>query len=178
MIGIISSSGFIGKGIKKILTTKRIGNLGIFFTNSEGDISFEEFINSEYIEGIKILVICAGNSSYAIEDFEKALIRELKYLHHIYHSKFKGNIIFFSSASVYYGYYGIVKENNIIIPRNYYSFLKNLGENFITMMALNKNIKSIIFRLTYVFGLNKSKKRLFDIFLEGIKNNEMVYIDC
>ncbi|MEM3393455.1 MAG: NAD(P)-dependent oxidoreductase [Candidatus Methanomethylicia archaeon] len=180
MIGIIGSSGFIGSKIKEIFSKENINNIGIYFNNHDGDISFEKFINSKYVENIDVLVICAGNSTHTQikENFKNAVLKEVYYLYQLYENNFKGNLIFFSSAAVYDNYEGKVNEEKYIIPRNYYSYLKYLSENFVIMMAFNKKLKAIIFRPTHVFGLNNRRKRLFDNLLEGIKYKQTVTIHC
>ena len=178
MIAIIGSSGFIGSRVKSILTEKGIENVGVYFTNPQGDLPFKLFINSDYVKKVSTLIICAGNSSFtkAYENFTEALLNELEYLHIINNSGFRGNFIYFSSAAVYHGLKGRVKEKSLIMPISYYSLIKHWAETFITMNSIKNNQKVIILRPTYVFGLTNSRKRLFDNILSSIKEKKILKV--
>ncbi|MCX7654096.1 MAG: NAD(P)-dependent oxidoreductase [Fervidobacterium sp.] len=172
MIAIIGSDGFIGNYVKKWAEKLNIEHKGIYFSNNlKGDISFEEYLNSEEKKITTTLIITAGNSDHNLPrtDFLSTLEKDLRYLERLEKSKVSADVVFLSSAAVYYGCKGDVDENTAVQPLDYYGLSKLYAEHMVNFMCRKANTRLIIFRLTNAFGVNDKRKRLFDNILECLK---------
>ncbi|WP_125154902.1 NAD-dependent epimerase/dehydratase family protein [Clostridium rectalis] len=187
MIAVLGASGFIGQNIQEVLIkdyTKACNNvLMIYFNNSKNilkefnKISFDEFIkNRKFLDSVDTLIICCGNSNTHIEEesLYKFLIRDTKYILQM-KDKINCNIIFLSSAAVYDGNLGYMKEDERIYPYSLYGICKYNSEMALKYIMQNiKNKKLIIYRLTYGYGKFERNNRLMPLIKNCIKENKVL----
>jgi len=172
VVTIIGSDGFIGHRVKKWAEYLKINHTGVYFEDKEkGNIHFEEYIGSELLKETDTLVIAAGNSNHNLprHNFTKALKMDLSYLEKLEKAELRADIVFLSSAAVYYGHEGKVDEETSVEPLDYYGLSKLYSEYMVRLIAGKTGKKLIIYRLTNAFGKNEKRKRLFDNIIECIK---------
>ncbi|MDU7252475.1 MAG: NAD-dependent epimerase/dehydratase family protein, partial [Clostridium sp.] len=132
MIAVLGASGFIGQNIQSILNKNYKEEfkdaLMIYFNRTNNileefnKISFYEFIkNQKLIDKIDTLIIVAGNSNRNIDtnNFYEFIKKDINYIFEM-KDKIKCNVIFLSSAAVYDGNYGCIKEDQNIRPDSLY----------------------------------------------------------
>ncbi|KGO14830.1 NAD-dependent epimerase/dehydratase family protein [Clostridium botulinum] len=190
MIAVLGASGFIGQNIQNILSKhykeeyKNV--LMVYFNKSDSilqkfnKISFDNFIkNEKLMNEVDTLIVTCGNSNTNINtnNFYEFIKKDTNYIFEM-KDKIKCNIIFLSSAAVYDGSCGCVKENQKIYPHNLYGICKYSSEmaiKYIMKDALDK--KLIIYRLTYGYGKFERDNRLMSLINSFIKENKILKVN-
>ncbi|MCR1933511.1 NAD-dependent epimerase/dehydratase family protein [Clostridium tepidum] len=190
MIAVLGASGFIGQNIQQTLIKqykyKCKDILMIYFNNSNNilkhfnKMSFENFIkDQQLIDNIETLIITCGNSNTHIttENFYNFLKKDTQYILKM-KSKINCNIIFLSSAAVYDGNCGYIKEDEKIYPGSLYGICKYNSEiaiKYIMQDIINK--KLIIYRLTYGYGQFERNNRLMSLIKNCIRENKILKVN-
>lgn len=180
MVVIIGSDGFIGNHVKRWAESLNVKHIGVYFEDAQkGEMSFEEYLKSDVLSKTETLIITAGNSDHnlARKDFFGALKKDIEYLIEIDKTNINADIVFLSSAAVYYGHVGIVTEETIIEPEDFYGLSKMYAEYLVRLIARKRSRRLIIFRLTNAFGKNERRKRLFDNIIESIKTGKVLTVN-
>lgn len=190
MIAVIGASGFIGKNIQEVLKKyyKEICSefIMIYFNNYKGidecfnKMSFKEFVsNSKLSKEIESIIITSGNSDRNItkSNFNETLVLDTEYILNL-EKRFNANIIFLSSAAVYDGKKGYVKEDLNIMPKSLYGICKYNSE-IIAKYVIDKlkDKKLIIYRLMYGYGKFEKNTRLFPVIASAIKSGEVFNVN-
>lgn len=173
MVVIIGSDGFIGSHVKKWAESLNIKHVGVYFEDAQkGEMSFEEYLKSDILFKTEKLIITAGNSDHKLprENLFSALQKDLRYLEDLEKANLSTDIVFLSSAAVYYGYKGYVDENTKVEPVDYYGLSKLYSEYMAHLLTKKHGKKLLIFRLTNAFGINQKRKRFFDNILDCLKS--------
>uniref|UniRef100_A0A7C5YDX0 NAD(P)-dependent oxidoreductase n=1 Tax=Fervidobacterium nodosum TaxID=2424 RepID=A0A7C5YDX0_9BACT len=173
MVVLIGSDGFIGNHVKRWAESLNVKHIGVYFEDAQkGEMSFEEYLKSDVLSKTKTLIITAGNSDHKLprENFLSALQKDLKYLESLEKSNVSADIVFLSSAAVYYGYKGYVDECTKVEPVDYYGLSKLYSEYMVRFLAKKHDKRLLIFRLTNAFGINQKRKRFFDNILDCLKS--------
>ncbi|AJD30528.1 MULTISPECIES: NAD-dependent epimerase/dehydratase family protein [Clostridium] len=190
MIAVLGASGFIGQNIQSILNKNYKEEfkdaLMIYFNRTNNileefnKISFYEFIkNQKLIDKIDTLIIVAGNSNRNIDtnNFYEFIKKDTNYIFEM-KDKIKCNVIFLSSAAVYDGNYGCIKEDQNIRPDSLYGICKYNSEMTIKYIMKNiKNKKLIIYRLMYGYGKFERDNRLMSLIGSCIKENKVLTVN-
>lgn len=180
MVVIIGSDGFIGSRVKKWAESLNIKHLGVYFDDKEkGEMSFKEYLKSDALMQTKSLIITAGNSDHNLPrvDFFTALKKDTEYLIEMDKTSVNADIVFLSSAAVYYGHVGVVTEDTIVEPTDFYGLSKIYAEYLVRMISKKRKRKLIIFRLTNAYGKNEKRKRLFDNIIDSIKTGKPLVVN-
>lgn len=182
MIAVIGASGFVGKNIQEVLKKYYKGICSefimIYFNNYNdidncfNKISFKEFINNSKLKTkIESIIITSGNSNRNIikSNFNEFLSIDTEYILNL-EERFNANIILLSSAAVYDGKIGYVKENSNIMPKSLYGICKYNSEIMAKYIIDKlKYKKLIIYRLMYAYGKFEKDTRLFPAIAYSIK---------
>ncbi|WP_448524105.1 NAD-dependent epimerase/dehydratase family protein [Pseudothermotoga sp.] len=181
LVAVIGASGFLGRWVfkkaKERFGTDRV--LGVYFSKKieEDYVDFEEFV-SKYLSKVRTLIITAGNSNHALphQDFEKTYLMETRYLGRIFTSGFHGHIVYLSSAAVYYGSKGIVREQQVYPVKDEYGLAKLLAEHSLRCYVRMSASKAIVYRLMYAYGDGERPTRLLAMVKKSIKTGEVLRV--
>jgi UDP-glucose 4-epimerase len=176
---LIGSGGFIGSNILKLLKKKKIkvykNNFRLKETNK-----ISRFIKKKNIEVVihlaSSLVPDSNKKEYKNEELNiiNPSIRLLRFL-----KKKKIFFIFFSSGGTIYGNKENAKEEDKLIPINYYGFSKKKIENNIVKIFNENEDKYLILRPTNIFGKKNSintTQGLIENTIESIKKNKTISV--
>lgn len=178
MIAIIGSDGFIGEQLVIWAKKLHIPYIGIYFKDStKGDIQFYKFVESLSLKKIQKFIIVAGNSNHSLPrlNFNAALEKDVSYLIKLCQANRNTDIVFLSSAAVYYGYSGVVYEEMNIEPMDFYGLSKFYAELMIKLVSKRLNGRLIIYRLTNAFGKSR-RNRFFDKIIECLKTGKSMKV--
>ncbi|MCW6111196.1 NAD-dependent epimerase/dehydratase family protein [Clostridium sporogenes] len=190
MIAVLGASGFIGQTIQSILSKNYEEEykdiLMIYFNKSNNilhgfnKISFDNFVkNEKLIDKIDTLIVTCGNSNTNINtnNFYKFIKKDTDYIFEM-KDKIKCNIVFLSSAAVYDGNCGCVKETQNIYPNSLYGICKYNAEMAIKYIMKDvKDKRLIIYRLTYGYGKFERDNRLMSLIDRCIKENKILKVN-
>ncbi|MDS1004144.1 NAD(P)-dependent oxidoreductase [Clostridium sporogenes] len=190
MIAVLGASGFIGQNIQQTLIEQYKdeckGILMVYFDNSNNilkefnKISFENFIkDKKLMDNIDTLIITSGNSNTHIttENFYRFFKKDTQYILKM-KNKINCNVIFLSSAAVYDGNCGYIKEDEKVYPYSLYGICKYNSEmaiKYIMQDIIGK--KLIIYRLTYGYGRFERNNRLMSLIKNCIKENKILKVN-
>lgn len=178
MVAIIGADGFIGSHVTKKARELGVDYLPVVFENVSLGLKFEEFLESAVLRRVASMIIVAGNSNHELArvDFMKALHKDINYLLQLDEREWDANVVFLSSAAVYYGREGLVDESMLTEPDDFYGLSKFFSELVIKAVMKRRIGKLLIFRLTNAFGVNPNRKRFFDKVLDCLKNESVLTI--
>lgn len=190
MIAVIGASGFLGRNIqsefKRHYEKDCKDVLMIYFKSSnnilEGfnKMSFYDFIkNQDIINKIDTLIVVSGNSDRNIDESNlyECINKDTKYILEM-KDKIKCNVIFLSSAAVYDGKCGCVKETQSISPNSLYGICKYNSEMAIKYITKDiEDKKVIIYRLMYGYGNFERDSRLMPLINSCIKENKILKVN-
>lgn len=89
--------------------------------------------------------------------------------------KTKSKLIFLSSREVYGELTNVsLKENDELLPKNILGLAKMLAEHIIISLSKQNRIPYVIFRITNVYGPNKSKSGINQMIFDAVKKNSIL----
>ncbi len=178
MVAVVGADGFIGSMIVNKLKELHVDYIPVVFESNGEGIAFQDFLTNGVLNHLQSMIIVAGNSNHnlARTNFKDAVEKDTSFLFELDRYDWDTNVIFLSSAAVYYGYCGEVTEDNLIEPDDPYGVSKMCAEQIMKLIMKKRSGKLLIFRLTNAFGVSNRKRRLFDNILYSLRNNEVLTI--
>ena len=144
----------------------------------QGEVSFDTLLRS--IRSVRSVAWCAGLSDHSLpdRDFSQARRRELTSLQELLNSFRGGDLCLLSSAAVYSGRAGAVKEDDCreppVMP---YGRIKYESEQLATQALESGQLASLtIFRLMYMFGTGEPHRRLIKRLARARRSEEKVTV--
>ena len=184
---IIGDTGYIGKNVKSLFNKEEI--LG--FNTKNLDLNKANF-NKKFTNSVQgsIILYAAGikrTKEISYEAYYKNINQFSNFLSitDLYRPK---KILLCSSVEVYGEAKEIINENTSINPLNLYAESKLIQEKLLQYYAMKNNFKSIILRLTGIYGKgnddgiikkiidSQNKKNTFKLFGTGSEYRDYIYI--
>ncbi len=169
---VVGGSGFLGRSMQAAALDRGMGDLFTFtyhehpenikecFTKVKIDLSKHDGAAS--LKDYKTAIYAVGNQSGALSrkdpwrDLEMNVNFLLNFVRY-----FRGNLVFVSSQSVYYGLEGKQREEVNHIPVVPHGISKRAGEEYATYLAQLGYLEKLwTFRLRYAFGRDELPRRL------------------
>ena len=189
-IAILGVNGFIGRSIyRKLfnqgheiipLVREKQGNF--FQYNKIKPIKYnlgEPLPNSLIKLNPEIIINLAweGIPDFSLQKCLKNLNNQIKFLKKIHKLVGLKKYISLGSCLEYGDISGICKEDERVVPNNYFSFTKNSLQKITALYCKMRSIDFIWFRVFYVYGPGQRKKSLIPSLIEGFKKNKKPDID-
>lgn len=185
---ITGGSGFIGKPvlntlIKNIdnveilnLTRKKLNPNSKYLENYKCDLSSPKTYLSkieEFAPDVVIHLAWEGIPDFSLEMCTKNILTSISFIESITKIKSCKKIIITGSCFEYNNKIGICNEDDVIIPKDYFTFAKKTILSFLELECTKNNIEYNWARLFYVYGPNQRSGSLIPILIETLKSNKI-----
>ncbi len=184
---ITGGSGFIGSQVLNTLTQNIEGAtiLNLTRTNSNSNSKKVEFFKCDLsipdtykskIEsfGPEVVIHLAweGIPDFSLEMSSKNILSSISFIDLVTNIKTCKKIIATGSCFEYNNKLGSSKEDDVVIPKDYFTFAKKTILSFLELQCNKNNIIYAWPRLFYVYGPNQRSGSLIPTLIETIKSNK------
>jgi nucleoside-diphosphate-sugar epimerase len=184
---LTGGSGFIGSQVLNTLTQNIEGAtiLNLTRTNSNSnskkveffkcDLSIPETYRSKIESfGPEVVIHLAweGIPDFSLEMSSKNILSSISFIDIVTNIKTCKKIIVTGSCFEYNNKLGSSKEDDVVIPKDYFTFAKKTILSFLELQCNKNNILYAWTRLFYVYGPNQRSGSLIPTLIETIKSNK------
>jgi nucleoside-diphosphate-sugar epimerase len=184
---LTGGSGFIGSQVLNTLTQNIDGAtiLNLTRTNSNSnskkveffkcDLSIPETYKSKIESfGPEVVIHLAweGIPDFSLEMSSKNILSSISFIDIVTNIKTCKKIIVTGSCFEYNNKIGSSKEDDVVIPKDYFTFAKKTILSFLELQCNKNNILYAWTRLFYVYGPNQRSGSLIPTLIETIKSNK------
>jgi nucleoside-diphosphate-sugar epimerase len=185
---ITGGSGFIGKPvlntlIKNIdnveilnLTRKKLNLNSKHLENYKCDLSSPKTYLSkieEFAPEVVIHLAWEGIPDFSLEMCTKNILTSISFIESITKIKSCKKIIITGSCFEYNNKIGICNEDDVIVPKDYFTFAKKTILSFLELECNKYKIEYNWARLFYVYGPNQRSGSLIPTLIETLKSNKI-----
>ena len=171
-IGIIGSSGFIGKNLTNYFREKKNITVFTFSSYKKNKKNWLKKILKEINKKKPDLIINCSASQLLTED--------KKSIHNLLKSNIYSNIFFLDEAVKNKNFKGYITfgtkfefdEKRNYKPLNFYAATKHANDLFLKYYSLKKNIITISLKLFDTYGVNDERKKILNLLLDSYKKNK------
>ena len=201
---VTGGSGFIGVpvlmslieniNLVEILNLTRTSSKAISkqIENYQCDLSDPQtYLNkvNEFKPEVVIHLAWEGIPDFSLEMSTKNILSSISFIEIVTKLKSCKKIIVTGSCFEYNNKFGPCSENQIVVPKDYFTFAKKTILSFLKLECNKSNIIFIWARLFYVYGPNQRNASLVPTLIEALKNskipdirtpknaNDFVYVD-
>lgn len=173
-IGIIGSSGFIGKNLSYYLKNKKEFSVFSFSSYKKFKNKWIEKIVNEIKKKKPDLIINCSASQLLTED--------KKSIQNLLNSNIYSNIFFLNEAIKNTNFKGYITfgtkfefdSKRKYKPLNFYAATKHANDLFLQYYSQNKNIATISLKLFDTYGVNDDRKKILNLLFESYKKNQFL----
>jgi nucleoside-diphosphate-sugar epimerase len=184
---LTGGSGFIGSQVLNTLNQNIEGAtiLNLTRTNSNSnskkveffkcDLSIPETYRSKIESfGPEVVIHLAweGIPDFSLEMSSKNILSSISFIDIVTNIKTCKKIIVTGSCFEYNNKLGSSKEDDVVIPKDYFTFAKKTILSFLELQCNKNNILYAWTRLFYVYGPNQRSGSLIPTLIETIKSNK------
>jgi nucleoside-diphosphate-sugar epimerase len=144
--------------------------------NYKCDLSTPQtYINKviEFEPEVVIHLAWEGIPDFSLEMSTKNILSSISFIEIVTKLKSCKKIIVTGSCFEYNNTIGACNENQIIVPKDYFTFAKKTVLSFLKLECNKSNIIFIWARLFYVYGPNQRNASLFPTLIEALKNSNI-----
>ena len=173
-IGIIGSSGFIGKNLTNYFREKKNITVFTFSSYKKNKNTWLKKVLNEINKKKPDLIINCSASQLLTED--------KKSIHNLLNSNIYSNILFLNEAINNKNFKGYItfgtkfefdaKRN--YKPLNFYAATKHASDLFLKYYSLKKKITTVSLKLFDTYGSNDERKKILNLLLQSYRKNKFL----